>query len=238
MAGRRSRIAFLAAILGGLGLLDIVLGPLLIKLGVLSPLNGFRYVFGVGVLEGLVALVLGLLGLFLTRSSSGAGGRNLAWFATAAGGAIVALVVMSSNPGLPPINDITTDAEDPPSFAGDPAGAGRDMAYPVGFAAQVREAYPDLAPIELAVPPAAALERATRAAESLGWTVVAVRSEAGELEASETSALFEFVDDVVVRVRPQDSGSVVDVRSKSRDGRGDLGANAARIRRFRDKLTG
>ncbi|MBW2399988.1 MAG: DUF1499 domain-containing protein, partial [Deltaproteobacteria bacterium] len=44
------------------------------------------------------------------------------------------------------------------------------------------------------------------------------------------------VDDIVVRVRRDGADSIVDVRSKSRDGRGDMGANAARIRLFRDEL--
>jgi uncharacterized protein (DUF1499 family) len=65
---------------------------------------------------------------------------------------------------------------------------------------------------------------------------VAVDPAAGTLEANETTRLFHFVDDVVVRVRPSDGGSVVDVRSKSRDGRGDMGVNAKRIRAFRDAL--
>jgi uncharacterized protein (DUF1499 family) len=39
-----------------------------------------------------------------------------------------------------------------------------------------------------------------------------------------------------VRVRPEGSGSRVDVRSKSRDGKGDLGANAKRIERFLDAM--
>ncbi len=56
----------------------------------------------------------------------------------------------------------------------------------------------------------------------------------GVFEAVEVTRIFRFVDDIVVRVRmsPGGNGSVVDVRSKSRDGRGDLGANAARIRAF------
>jgi uncharacterized protein (DUF1499 family) len=44
------------------------------------------------------------------------------------------------------------------------------------------------------------------------------------------------VDDIRVRVRPSGEGSVVDVRSKSRVGRGDVGANAARIRAFEQAL--
>ena len=50
--------------------------------------------------------------------------------------------------------------------------------------------------------------------------------------ATETTHVFRFVDDVVIRVRADRTATVVDVRSKSRDGRGDLGANAARIRAF------
>ena len=86
-----------------------------------------------------------------------------------------------------------------------------------------------------------ALERARRAAESLGWQVAEVRppqNEGGEgrLEAREVSGLFRFVDDVAVRVRPAEGGSRVDVRSKSRVGQGDVGANAKRIRAFKAAL--
>ena len=42
-----------------------------------------------------------------------------------------------------------------------------------------------------------------------------------------------FDDDIAIRVRPGDGGnSRVDIRSKSRDGKGDLGVNAMRIRAF------
>ena len=105
-------------------------------------------------------------------------------------------------------------------------------ATPPAFAAQQRAAYPDLAPIALALPAGEALERARRAAEALGWEMAEVRppqNEGGDgvLEARQVSGLFRFVDDVVVRVRPAANGSVVDVRSKSRDGKGDIGVNAS-----------
>jgi len=45
-----------------------------------------------------------------------------------------------------------------------------------------------------------------------------------------------FHDDIVVRVRPDGSGSRVDVRSVSRVGRSDLGTNARRILRFLEAL--
>jgi uncharacterized protein (DUF1499 family) len=53
-------------------------------------------------------------------------------------------------------------------------------------------------------------------------------------EATDITPTFRFVDDFTVRVRPSGSGSEIDVRSKSRDGQGDLGTNARRIRKFLD----
>ena len=74
------------------------------------------------------------------------------------------------------------------------------------------------------------------APESGGWTVVAEAPEGGLFFARDETGLFRFVDDVVVRVRPEGEGSKIDVRSKSRDGQGDFGANAARIRAFFDAI--
>ena len=154
---------------------------------------------------------------------------------------ILALLIGRS-PGAdaPSINDITTNLEDPPGYAartGDHPNADRDMAYPGDWIAIVREAYPDLAPIRLQASPPDAFARTLSRAEALGWTVVEQDPAAGTFEAEDATALFRFVDDISVRVRPEAAGSVVDVRSKSRDGRGDIGANAARIREFRDGLS-
>jgi len=67
--------------------------------------------------------------------------------------------------------------------------------------------------------------------------VISVDAAAGTLLARDTSKIFRFVDDIVVRVRPaENGGAIVDVRSKSRVGQGDIGANAARIRRFAERL--
>jgi len=108
------------------------------------------------------------------------------------------------------------------------------MSYPPTFAEIQRQCCADLAPAHLEVPPAAALAAVQRAAATMpDWTVTNVDAGAGTLEAVATSRLFHFQDDVVVRVRAEgDGASRVDVRSKSRVGKGDLGANAARIRLF------
>ena len=242
---RRSRAAVAAAVLGALAVVDAALGPGLAHAGIVRPFTGFL-LFLTSALEALLAVVFAAVAFRATGVARGLGGRGLAWLGFALGTAVLAGVVQaaSAGRGLPRINDITTNPADPPAFvvaANDPANAGRDLGYPPAFGAIQRTAYPDLVPIELALPPGEALERARRTAEALGWQLTEVRppqQEGGDgfLEARQVSGLFRFVDDVVVRVRAAANGSVVDVRSKSRDGKGDLGVNAARIRAFRDAL--
>jgi uncharacterized protein (DUF1499 family) len=66
----------------------------------------------------------------------------------------------------------------------------------------------------------------------MGWDVVAVDAGRGRTEATDTTRWFRFKDDVVVRVTPSGNGARVDVRSKSRVGRSDVGTNARRIRTY------
>jgi len=230
--------ATLAAFVAGAAAALALGGPLLANLGLLPPLAGFG-MFALGGLLALVGLVLGALGLRATRG--GVAGRGRAWFAVAAGVAVLAALLSGAlaGRGLPRINDITTNPDDPPVFeaaAREEANRERDLAYPADFAAQQRAGYPDLAPIALPVPPADAFERARRAAGALGWEITMADPARGVIEARSVSRLFRFVDDLAIRVRPAGGGSVVDVRSKSRDGRGDLGANARRIRAFEESL--
>jgi uncharacterized protein (DUF1499 family) len=67
------------------------------------------------------------------------------------------------------------------------------------------------------------------AVRALGLEIVHEDANAGQLEARATSRIFRFVDDVAIRVRPTGQGSLIDLRSRSRDGRGDFGVNAKRI---------
>jgi uncharacterized protein (DUF1499 family) len=228
---RRSRIAVLAGALGALGIFDILLGPILIRAGAISPMFGFQWMFGLGLLEAMAGLAVGLAALYRTRPGAGLGGRGFAWTGIGCGLVAVAILALALRPGagLPAINDITTDPEDPPLFS----ASDRDMSYPAErFAPQQREAYPDLQPIRVSSAPEIALALASETAESLGWEITSVDPAAGRMEAREVSRIFRFVDDIVVRVRPAPVGAVIDVRSRSRDGRGDLGVNAKRIRAF------
>jgi uncharacterized protein (DUF1499 family) len=151
------------------------------------------------------------------------------------------LFMLSRAKAVPPIHDISTDLGDPPAFVAlmpvrtqAPNGAaygGPDIA------AQQQKAYPDIVPKTISAPPREAMQRALDAARSLGWEVVASDSTAGRIEATDTTRWFGFKDDVVIRIRPEGTGSRVDVRSVSRVGRSDVGANAARIREYLAKLT-
>ena len=142
---------------------------------------------------------------------------------------------------VPPIHDISTDTENPPAFvaiAERRRGAPNPAAYDgPEVAAQQRKAYPDLGPLTLSSPPDRVLTAAEAVARRQGWEVVAVAPAEGRLEATATTPWFGFKDDVVVRVTPAGTGSRVNVRSKSRVGRSDLGANAKRIRAFLAELS-
>src|SRR5262249_26986421 len=219
--------------LGVLAVLALVIGPLLAWLRVVPGIVGF----GVFALGGILALVVTILGVIRALRGRGYGRSVLA--ATLGALAFVALAARSG--GAPRINDFTTDLANPPAFkqaAADPANAGRDLSYPAPFADEQKACCGDLVPMRLPSPPPAAFAMVEVVAAGMpNWQITRQEPAAGELEAMTTSRLFGFHDDVIVRVRPDaGGGSLVDMRSKSRVGQGDLGANAARIRAFQAAL--
>ena len=58
----------------------------------------------------------------------------------------------------------------------------------------------------------------------------------GQLEAIDRTLVLGFYDDVAVRVRGVRGGSAVDIRSASRFGKSDFGANATRVRALRAEI--
>ncbi|HEX3501488.1 MAG TPA: DUF1499 domain-containing protein [Stellaceae bacterium] len=144
----------------------------------------------------------------------------------------------------PPINDITTDTANPPPFVAALPARAAEQAVAVVYggamiAQQQAAAYPDIAPATLPLPPAQGFERALAAARAMrGWTILASDGKTGIIEASDTTLYFGFTDDIVIRVTPEGAGSRVDIRSHSRQGRGDLGVNAARVRKYLVALKG
>src|SRR5262245_32926568 len=188
--------------------------------------------FGLFALGGLLCLAASIAALIALLRGRGLRPGGVVAFV----GAAILLVAARPGMGVPRINDYTTDLADPPVFtkaATLSANAGRDMAYPPAFAADQRVCCADLHSVHLSAAPADAFTRVQTTASGMpSWTVIASDPATGTIEAVVTTRIFGFQDDVAIRVRPADGGSVVDVRSKSRDGKGDLGVNANRIRAF------
>ena len=210
-------------------------------------------------LEGLGLLVFGAL-LAAIGLALGAVALVDIWKRGCAGGLVlfrlgfVALLLLAG-PGylavqavrLPVLNDISTDPIDPPRYADTPtARALRD-----GAAAPVydsrrgdlqRRAYPDLRPLVLESDPAEAFALVHDSVVALKWRIVSEtppgpRGGEAAIEAVAETRLLRFRDDVVIRLRRKPDGTHVDIRSASRIGRHDLGANAARIRRLIEEIT-
>lgn len=179
-----------------------------------------------------------------------AGFRRLRWqnvaagvvaAAVGAGGYLVPAQQQAIARSVPPIHDVTTDTVDPPLFVAIVplrANAPNPPEYDPAVAEQQREGYPDLRSVTLGLPPAEAFAQALAAAEAMGWELVADDAAEGRIEATDTTFWYGFKDDVVIRVRPDGAGSRIDVRSKSRVGRSDVGANARRIREYTSRLPG
>lgn len=144
---------------------------------------------------------------------------------------------------VPPIHDISTDLDNPPEFVAilplrknapnPPEYAGEETAQ------QQREAYPELQPLILEQPVAEVFDAAQAVVESQAWELAGaelLEDGSARVEATDTTLWFGFKDDVVVRIQPHENGSRLDVRSKSRLGGSDVGANARRINLFIEKL--
>jgi uncharacterized protein (DUF1499 family) len=232
-----------AFLLSAAGAAVLLLAPLGARAGIWGYLAGFLLM--------AAAIVLGAVGAMLSIGSAFKTGAPVPIAATLLGIIVIAIPawMILSFRGAPAIHDISTDTDNPPRFNRVLAlrrGARNPPEYDgPQAAARQRAAYPDLQPLTLTLPPDQALERARAAATGLGWEIVAgdARADVDEragggstVEAVDTTFWFGFKDDIVIRVTAADTGSRIDVRSKSRVGVGDGGTNARRIRAFRDAL--
>jgi len=181
--------------------------------------------FGGAMLIGLAAAGAAIVGLAMPLVRARSAPVLVAALMLGAASAAVPLDFLRRVKTLPYINDITTDTEQPPQFAS-------PKTYQSHFAELQQIGYPDLHPLELTVSPAQAFARAVKIATGLGWEITTVDERTGRIEAVVTTRWFGFKDDVVIRITPAGAGSRVDMRSKSRFGRSDVGTNAHRIQDF------
>ncbi len=241
----KSSTALLSVAAGFAGVTVAVLAVVAARFGWASPYGAFR-AFGLAAFTGgILGVGLGLFALLGTWSTPSHPQRRAAWAGTFIGAGLMLSLAMAGAGAakVPPIHDLTTDLDDPPAFTRAlelPGNESRDLSYPHGdpeTSGRQSEAYPDLESIRLGLAPAEAFEAVRAAVLELGWSLTWDDAALGLVEAHETSRFFRFVDDVVVRIRPDgEGGSVVDLRSTSRVGISDLGVNAERIRRFVEAL--
>jgi uncharacterized protein (DUF1499 family) len=154
---------------------------------------------------------------------------------------IVVLVnVWLTTRNSPAIHDITTDIVNPPQFVkilplrSDSANTAQYGGPEVAI--KQLQAYPDIKPLVLEVPPDQAFDAALNTARSMRWKIVDADKAAGRIEATATTFWFGFIDDIIIRVTSVDHRSIIDIRSVSRVGRSDAGTNARRVRTFLKRL--
>ena len=215
----------------------------------LASLRAALLALAFAALVVLGGTVLALLGFSVASVRRMRFNRTTSALAVAAGVLASAYLIgwVVRGRAAPPIHDISTDLTDPPAFVAvvalrAAAHAVNAPAYapaerlPGGRTIEVAELqrayYPDIRPLELPLDPPAVLQAAERAGQRLGWRIDAFVPAEGRLEATDGTLFFGFRDDIVVRVRSNEHGSRLDVRSESRVGLGDAGTNARRVRAF------
>lgn len=219
------------------------LGALGSKFGIWGFQGGFLLLAG-GTILALLGLVVGLVAMIVSSKRGYAEDKPSLLIGMGISALIIALmgVQFYAASSVPPIHNISTDIAEPPEFAAVVALRG-ETSNPLEYNADQlgplqREAYPWVVPLNLDMAPADALALAERALTDLGLEIVAVDAAAGIVEATATTFWFGFKDDVVVRVKGDGAGSRVDVRSVSRVGQSDLGANARRIGQILESMQG
>jgi uncharacterized protein (DUF1499 family) len=209
-------------------------------LGYRTIFDSLRTLAEIGAVAAIVSAVIFVLAL---RSDNARATVMAGIAALLFAGPVVTMIINEASP--PPgelINDITTDLNDPPAFSAVIPLREPDS-NPIEYggaevAAVQRAVHPEVAPILTSLAAEAAFQRAFETAEAMGWEIVAGDPRTGIIEAVDTTTFFRFKDDIVIRVRPTATGSRVDLRSRSRIGRSDLGKNAARIVEYSEAFEG
>ena len=225
-------------------------------LGFPLALIGFRiglYGFGTGfqILNytfylALIVLIAGLVVFVLHRLAKPASGRNAVIAVAISLIPIVGLgIQVYVARTVPAIHNISTDVANPPGFDAIVAIRG-DSANPLAYSIEYgnlaelqQAAYPNIKTMNVSASVQDSFDKALSVAQSLGWEIVNINADMGIIEATQTTTLWQFKDDIVIRVQADSetpNTTNVDLRSVSRVGRSDLGANAKRIQGFKDQF--
>ena len=226
------------------GVVGIILSPLGFRLGLWDVAFALRKLLASATISGVVGFVLCLLALVVAKFSGVRVDSTRALAGLIIGGIFAGYVLMQLRTvkSLPMIHDITTDTANPPQFV---ALADARKAAPNGLeykgaeiADQQKKAYSDIQTMTSDLPPSQLFVKAEATVREMGWEIAAADVKDGRIEATQTTLIYGFKDDIVILITPQGTGSKVDVRSMSRMGLSDLGVNAERIRKFSAALRG
>lgn len=245
---RKSRLASWGLRFSVAGVLLFVVAALMNRFELIEPaLAGAALALALALT--VLGLICGLTGLYVTRRHSGYWGMGRAWLGVivAAVFLVISFAAFYGRLEATVIHDITTDGADVPQFdflAQNRRAYYNSLAY--GGAETWRrqqEVYPDIVPLLVAdanVRPV--YQTALEAAHEIGWFVAVSQAPGGDrfnsgmFEAVDTTLVWGFRDDIVVRVVRQGDLVRIDMRSVSRVGEGDMGVNAARIMAYFDLL--
>lgn len=247
-----------ALVLAVLGLLIYLVAALGYRLGILDLKTALMTLPSkVGPVVFIAGIIVSLLSLGLSWFVDPKKGLllSLIAFAIPLGGLLKGLGVQNKLASLPAIHDITTDSENPPKFTQTiidlraKTDGVNTLEYlekkdkPDGRLVSLlqyeTEAYRDIDTVQREERPAVVYGEAKKLIGTKGWTVVTEDEENWILEATDTTFWYGFKDDIVIRIQPsRNGGSLIDMRSVSRIGRSDLGANAERIIELIKELEG
>ncbi len=250
------RLALLASLLVPVWFLVAALGT---KFGLFPWTFGFGVMSGAKVVQPMLlgTAAFALIGLALALAVPPRRGRRAAFVALLIPvlGLGYAVYMRQTATALPPVHEASTDWADPPSFSQTvlearaklPGANALDLDAPLPATSiwpqyahrrtldVLRETQADLKPMVTDTPAFDAFQVALDTAEAQpGWVVDRNDATTGVIEAHATSFWYGFTDDIAIRVRrlPDDSGTTIDIRSVSRVGLSDLGANAMRVRAY------
>ena len=238
-----SRVAIWSSRLGWFALAVAALSIIIVRSGLLEIVPALATFAAALVFAGLAILLA--FAAFAVIWRQGLPGLGRALLGLFLGLALLAYPAYLGTRALrlPAISDVTTDPANPPRFdvLARLRPRGRNDYPGPQTAALQRTAYPDIAPLELDAPPKIAYDAALALVTKHKWYIGDARAPTiarrdGVIEAVARSPIMGFRDDVVIRVTPIGQGARIDMRSASRFGDHDLGANASRIRSLLEEI--
>jgi hypothetical protein len=249
-----SRLAIWARRVALFSLAATIISVIIVRSGALEIVPALS-TFAGALMLAVVAILLALCALVVIWFEGNSGAKQ----AIAALFIGLALIAYPAYLGikayrLPAIYGITTDPIDPPRFDAIARLRPRDanpITYAGLYAAELQHAaYSDIEPDLTDNTAQESYDAAMKVITKRKWRIVDARPPQGGqpaaanarppapqpvlrdgiIEAIARTPIMGFRDDVVVRVRATTDGSRIDVRSASRYGRHDFGANASRVR--------